>query len=189
MMIKPITKRREQLLTCIPDVLDYESLLYIGASNRRQQELKLFIEKKYNYIILEVWKLNVEWLKKRFKNVIEGDVRKIDKLELGLFDVIMWWHGPEHIREDKIVPVLNKLKNMTKKILITACPWGIYESNPQERNPHESHLSYLYPEFFEKLGWETNTIREKDMKGSNLLAWWRAKHSIRDNIPFGKNHD
>ena len=76
-------KRERQLLACIPDVLSYKSLLYIGAANYRQQALNLFIKKEYDCTI-------------------------------------------------------------------------------------------LYPEFFNKLGWETNMRGEMDIRGSNLLAWWRA---------------
>ena len=166
-----MNNREKQLLTCIPDVLDYESLLYIGAADYRQETLGLFIKKGYDYTILEIWEPNVEWLRKRFKNVVKGDVRDVSSLGLGLFDVVMWWHGPEHVKENEITPILDKLKRMTKKVLVTANPWGIYESGLQRGNPHESHLSYLYPGFFKKLGWQTNSIGKKDVKGSNLLAW------------------
>ena len=83
----------------------------------------------------------------------------------------MWWHGPEHIREDEIAPTFDKLKLITKKILIIACPWGIYEQNVIEGNPYEKHLSYLYPEFFENLGWQVDVIGKKDTQNNNLLAW------------------
>ena len=170
---RAITRRNKerQILRCIPDALNYGSLLYIGASDKRQQMLGLFIRNNYTYVILEIWRSNVEYLKLQFKNVIEGDVRNTDKLELGLFDIVMWWHGPEHVRENEIVPILDKLKLITKKILIIACPWGIYEQDVAGGNPHEKHLSYLYPEFFENLGWQTDAIGEKDTKNNNLMAW------------------
>lgn len=168
-----MNRKERQLLNCIPDVLNYKSLLYIGASNYRQETLGSFIERRYDYTILEIWHPNVKWLRKRFKNVIEGDVRNVNDFSLGFFDIVCWWHGPEHVRENEVTPVLEKLKNMTKKILITACPWGIYEQGASGGNPHEKHLSYLYPEFFEELGWETNAIGKKDVKGSNLIAWQR----------------
>lgn len=164
-------RKERQLLTCVPDVLNYKSLLYIGASGRRQKTLGLFINRGYDYTILEIWHPNVEWLRKRFKNVIEGDVRDIDDFNLGVFDIVCWWHGPEHVKENEVVPIFDKLKNMTKEILIAACPWGIYEQDAVDGNLHEIHFSYLYPEFFEKLGWKTSTFGKRDVKGSNLLAW------------------
>jgi len=166
-----VNRKERQLLAHVPDVMNYKSLLYIGASACRQETLGLFIKRGYDYTILEIWRPNVEWLRKRFKNVIEGDVRDINGFNLGNFDIICWWHGPEHLKEDELVPMLDKLENMTKKILITACPWGIYEQGAAEGNPHEIHYSYLYPEFFEKLGWKTSAMGRVDVKGSNLLAW------------------
>jgi len=170
-----IDEREDQLLTCIPDVLDYKSILYIGASRYRRQMLHLFIDKGYDYSILEIWKPYINWMRKHFKNIIEGDVRNVDDLKLGSFDIVMWWHGPEHIMENELVSTLDKLGDMTKKILITANPWGIYESGPQRGNPYEAHLSHLYPEFFNKLGWETDTIGEKNVPKSNLLSWQRKQ--------------
>lgn len=171
--------KERQLLTCIPDVLNHKSLLYIGASNKRQEVLSLFIKKNYVYTILEIWRSNVEYLKSKFKNVIEGDVRNVDKLGLGLFDIVMWWHGPEHVRKNEIVPIFDKLINMTKKTLIIACPWGIYEQDAAGGNPYEKHFSYLYPEFFENLGWQTSAIGIKDTTVNNLMAW---KHVMKISV-------
>ena len=163
--------KERQMLRCIPDVLNYESLLYIGASDKRQQMLELFIRNNYAYAILEIWQPNVKYLESRFKDVIEGDIRNIDKLGLGPFDIVMWWHGPEHVRENEIAPIFDKLKLITKRILIIACPWGIYEQDAVDGNPYEEHLSCLYPEFFERLGWQVDAIGEKDTLNNNLLAW------------------
>ena len=138
--------------------------------------LPLFLKVGYDYTILEIWKPNVMWLLRRQYNVIKADVQKMSKLSLGKFDIVMWWHGPEHLEEDRLyASSLKQLQALTGKILITACPWGKYTSRRVTKNPYEEHLSCLYPEFFESLGWATNTIGEKDREGSNLLAWWRKE--------------
>ena len=165
--------RENQLLKAIPDVLDYKSMLYIGINQVREEMLHLFKERDYDITILEAWKSNVDALKSKYPNIIWADVRDLDKIKfLPRFDIVMWWHGPEHIKERELPKILIELRMKALLYIIIACPWGIYEQGNCS-NPYEEHLAYLYPEFFKELGWQTDTIGKEDVKGSNLLAWKR----------------
>lgn len=166
-------RRRNQLLTCIPTILDYKSLLYIGAKKSRIRMIDLFITANYIIDIIEIWPLNIEGLKdfEGIRTIIKGDVRNVSEMNLASYDVVMWFHGPEHVQEKELYKILDDLKKISKKLIVTACPWGIYKQGKARGNIHEQHLSYLYPEFFKELGWEINTVGREDVKGSNLLAW------------------
>ena len=50
----------------------------------------------------------IKYLKKFYENVIQGDVREIDKIISKFYDVIVWWHGPEHIEKEKLESTLKK---------------------------------------------------------------------------------
>ena len=163
--------REKQLLEAIPEITNFKTVLYIGANKVRAQMLNLF--KKENVIILEVWPQNAEDMRQEGYNVIEADVRDLPSLDIGKFDAVIWWHGPEHVEEKKLPAILKAMEQKAKKAAIVACPWGRYEQGAVRGNPYEIHRSHLYPEFFIKLGWSVSTIGKKDRRGSNLLAWKR----------------
>jgi len=170
------TARAKQAFRAVPDLLNYKTLLYIGASKARAEMLSYFIEKDYNIAILEAWSENVLYYRKQLikkLSIIQADVRNVSKIPLANFDVVMWWHGPEHVEKIILSQVLNELYKHTNKILILACPWGRYVQQAVKGNPYEVHRSHLYPEFFKELGFKTSTLGKKDRRGSNLVAWKR----------------
>ena len=168
--------REKQLLRCIPTILDYKSLLYIGARKGLTQMLNLFIDASYTIDILEIWPDNAERLKslEGIREIVVGDVRNALKMNLEPYDVVMWWHGPEHVYEKELESVLNSLKSLANKFVVAACPWGINRQGKRGRNIHEEHVLSLYPEMFKEFGWKTDVIGNVDNKDgmiSNLLAW------------------
>ena len=108
-MNNPIQEEREkQVIKNIPELfaMKYQSVLYIGANQKRQHFIDLFEKSAYNKIvILEVFKNNFEFLKIKFSdripvpfNIIHGDVRNVDKNFKDTFDVVFFWHGIEHVQ-------------------------------------------------------------------------------------------
>lgn len=166
-------KRERQLLRCIPTILDYKTLLYIGARKGLTQMLDLFINASYTIDILEIWPENVAGLKdlKGVRNIIEGDVRNVHKMNFTTYDIVMWWHGPEHVYWQELEKILNNLKKLSNKFVVIACPLGVVPQGGKHENLAERHVSSLYPEIFTGFGWETDTIGEVDVSGSNLLVW------------------
>lgn len=173
--------REAQLKSCIPDVLNYKTALYIGARPSRKQIAGLLAGAGYAVYCLEIWPPNVAALREQnavaplFREILEGDARNAPSLGLGVFDVIIWWHGPEHIGRTEIEAAVAGLKGMTRELLILACPNGEVGQGPARGNPNEEHKAYLLPENFEALGFKTNTIGSRGRGGSNILAWWRPK--------------
>lgn len=166
--------RERQLLRAMPDILNYRTIFYIGISQVREEMFNLFVKKNYETTIMEAWQPNVEALRPRFPKIIQGDIRDLNALKLlPRFDIVMWWHGPEHVEERELPEILTWLHAKAKRYVIVACPWGVYKQGEVKGNPYEKHLSFLYPEFFQNLNWKTSVIGERDVRGSNLIAWKR----------------
>lgn len=174
------TYREIQLIENIPDVYDYKSVLYIGASTRRQEMVKNFRCHGYEIDIVEPFLTNVEYCKLMpgIDNVYESKIQTF--LPKRKYDIVMWWHGPEHLLRDEIVYTLNHIERMANKYVILACPWGKYEQGTTDGNIHENHTKHWYPQEFNRLGYKTNTIGKVDVPGSNLLAYKKIQGAINE---------
>ena len=70
--------RYDQLDRALPDIWKENTILYIGAHEGRIQFGDIIRENNLDIDILEIWKPNVDYLRKTvtwFNDVIEGDVR------------------------------------------------------------------------------------------------------------------
>lgn len=171
------SKKRKRQIAGIPKVYIYDTLLYVGASPDRFELVDEFYYAGYEIDVLEIWKpnftaleiLNQRW--KIFNKVMLGDVREVEEILQHQYDVIVFWHGPEHLHLNDFVPTIRKLEDFAKRLLICGCPVGDYPQGPVKGNFYEEHASSLFPEDFKKLGFKTSTLRRSPGRGSNLLAW------------------
>lgn len=164
------------------ELVSFNSVLYIGASARLKRPgirlKKLYFAEQLaeccDYVdLLEIWPENIEGLKDTppFRKLILGDARTIDEHVDQKYDLIFWWHGPEHIYEYEIPRTVEKMKRVCNKHIIFGCPWGIYEQGITYGNPHEEHKSHLQPEFYENLGFLTAVSNQSNHKNGNITAW------------------
>ena len=177
--------RLRQIQRCIPDLFGFKSVLYIGANMTRMQFVPVFVGADMMIDVVEIHTPNVRELesfnertriagRKWFRNIINADVRDIWKLdELLSYDVVFWWHGPEHVPLEDFEKTMRLLERFAIKIIVAGCPWGIYHQPAVRDNPHEIHVSHLTPREFINIGYTTNTIGRKNVRGSNILAWKR----------------
>jgi len=171
--------RRDQFLRRIPKALKYKTLLYIGANVKRMQMIEHFRAAKYRIDVVEIWPENVivlkEWNKKHrvFAKIYQADIRKFATTKK--YDVVMWWHGPEHVEIDELRAILARLEWSARHFIILASPWGNYPQGAAGGNPFEEHISALTPKTWSSLGYSSDTIGELDKLGSNLLAWKKIK--------------
>jgi hypothetical protein len=151
------------------------SLLYIGARPDAHSWLPELFLAGHSLTVLEVWPENTEGLRgdPRISRLIQGDVREIDTLPL-TFDMIFWWHGPEHLSYDEIGPTLARLEAKALRLVALACPYGYYPQGAHKGNPYEEHKTYLYPEQFTDWGYEVRTDGQEDEAGSEIVAWKRT---------------
>jgi len=169
-------KRALGLLKLAPDIFNHKSVLYIGAKKGRHDFLEDFQKSGCNITVLEIFKQNAEDLKgvSWISEVIEGDVCNFftDKK----FDVIFWWHGPEHIKEEKLAMTLKKLESFANNCVILGCPWGnVSQKIGVDENPFEEHVSFFNEGYFESLGYKTDYSGVKDTMGSNILSVKKVK--------------
>ena len=158
----------------------YSSVLYVGANKNRQHFLDLFAASGYERIVvLEAFEENYLHLRERFERqqggapyrVVHGRAQDVSTLGLGSFDVVFFWHGPEHLPHPEVAPTLGALERVAKKVVVCGMPFGLYEQGAEYGNPFEVHRSHLTPEFIESLGYVVDTLGARDREGSNLTAW------------------
>lgn len=165
--------RIEQMRVCIPNAFDYKSYLYVGAFVGRTSFLEFLGDK--DVMILEMFPPYAEGMAKRYSHfrVVCDDVRNVDRLLLeNEVDVMIWFHGPEHVMCNEVADILGRLEIITKNLIILGCPFGFYEQASDGVNIHgAAHLCHLYPEDFQRFGYNISVLGEKDVPLSNLLAW------------------
>jgi len=156
-------------------------MLYVGASPARFELVDLFCG-RYEIDVYEAFLPNVRGLikineeLKIFRAVMHGDITILDpEIVRDLYDIVLWHHGPEHIRRKKLRSALETLEAIAKHLVILGCPFGRAPQGPVKGNKYERHLSTLYPEDFEKLGYKTATIRKAGARGAHILAWKKLK--------------
>ena len=188
------------LLNAVPDIYDYKTLLYIGAAiriryPREMMFIPYFKEAGYSIDVLEAWPPNVANLRKMntegwmfpdgqigpglFDEIFQGDIRELaagseycPKVKDG-YDVILWHHGPEHVREMDVPPILKYMEETANKIACIGCPNGDMWTGPIYGNPLDSHTASFRLDFFRKLGWKAKTSAKGDTK-SRIIAWKRT---------------
>jgi hypothetical protein len=172
--------REAQFKSAIPEALELRTILYIGAKPARMQILPIFFGNGRVIDVLEAWPANIDALiglnekSKVFRRIFLGDVRKAEILES--YELVLFWHGPEHLAIQDLPFVLAKLEAAATRLVVLASPWGRYSQGATEGNPFERHRSSLYPEDLAGFGYQTAVHGERDRKGSNLIAWkWIRK--------------
>lgn len=164
--------RANHLADLAPKLFKYKSVLYVGARIDRSDFLSNFKNNGSKITILEIHKPNVNYFKTLpwVSEVIEGDVTEFKSNHK--YDVVFWWHGPEHIEKSKLADTLKNLESITKKIIVLGCPWGEVPQNRniEQENPYEKHVSYFDIGEFEKFGYKTDYSGIKDNSGSNIIS-------------------
>lgn len=91
---------------------------------------------------------------------IQGDVREISGLDLGLFDLIVWWHGPEHIYPHELAPTIQSLEALVAPggAIILGSPDGWQSQTNDDGNLHNDHVSGPDTEFYQSLGYQVHRV-------------------------------
>ena len=162
-------QRYEQLVKNIPNLKSLKTILYIGVwPDRFQFETQL---KKigYDITIIEAFYPYVAQSRARGYEAFHSDICEFTTDRE--WDVVMWWHGPEHI-EKKILPqTLKSLEKMANNYVVLGVPWGKYSQGNKDDNKWMIHKATLFPNDFLELGYKVETLGKENKRGSNLLAW------------------
>lgn len=176
------TDRRPSLMRLAPDIFAQKTVLYIGARPGRTDFLVSesselgpgFIENGFVSDILEAFEPNANYFRSvdKIRNVYCGDVKDIDTLlpSGASYDVVFWWHGPEHVRESELATTVSAIERRATKYVVLGCPWGRFDQNAIDGNKYECHLAHLDHAIFEEMGYEVECLGHKNARGSNITA-------------------
>lgn len=171
----------------VPELFQPGTLLNVGANRIRFEMLDDLHRVGRRVTLLEIWPANAGHYKgdRRIERVALGDVCRLDDLRadpaqgLGTFDVVLWWHGPEHIDRDDLAATVTQLERAAERLVILGCPWGVYPQGEFMGNPHDAHRASLYPDDFLKLGYDVATIGQADHPDGSIIAWKRIERPER----------
>ena len=124
--------------------------------------------------VVEAFEPNVQFIRDLtwVEEVIHSDIRRFSSNKE--FDIVFWWHGPEHISSADLAKVVRRLEVHATKAVVLGCPWGRYEQTAKDGNPYEAHLSQYDHGDFERLGFEVEYLGNRDSRGSNITAVKRS---------------
>jgi len=169
--------RRRSLLRLVPDLFmgTYKSVLYVGATGNSTAFLPEFRRAEYNITIIEAFLQNYHSLIKEHKGLFDfinqGLIEDFNPPGGRRYDVIFWWHGPEHVEEERLPGILRRIEGFGNRLVILGCPWGRYRLGAKDGNPYEVHRAYYYPEMFIGLGYDrVECLGEADVPGSNITS-------------------
>jgi len=173
----------------VPNLWTARRVLNIGANRCANpglvDELK---EAGAKVHLLEAWDQNVTYYRKKdktkFASIAQGDVRDLPG-EMGLFDAVVWWHGPEHLPADEWPIAVRVLESMAP-LVILGCPWGMWEQGEADGNPFEVHQSSIYPEDLTSCGYTVRAIGMGADNSSYLVAWIGDSGGSKDEWYYAK---
>lgn len=167
-----------QLLRELSRTEKINSFLNIGFHDYQDIRTRWWIDicraNSIDWKILEIFETNVVRFKEQapaadHHRIVTGCVSRISEIFDQHFDVVLHWHGPEHLERDMFLHALPGLINRTGKLLILGCPDGHEEQGEAYNNPYEKHLSFWTIEDFASLGFQTQQV--KDKKPGHITAF------------------
>jgi hypothetical protein len=165
-----------QILDVFPEIINgkEKTALYVGANRSRAFFLDALWSFGYEVDIIEIYKENFDFIKNnyKFRNLIFGDIQSC---ELEEYDLIFWYHGPEHIEKENFQVTLERLEEKANDIVL-GCPKNdhhIYEKDP---NIFEKHLWKICEEDFVSLGYCVE-VRKREKAVDNIVAYKNCRIS------------
>jgi len=139
-----------------------KKVLNIGFVNLPDMSIRiaqsLGINPEFTY--LEIFESNYERGKLQCPEhkFVHGDVRNIKNLIQDKFDLIVWWHGPEHIYEHELVETISNIESLLNDggAIILGSPDGWLEQHNDDGNEHNDHFSGPDTAFYESLHYEVH---------------------------------
>jgi len=181
-------QRVAQLNKEIPELLTSQqpgkTVLYVGATPWRFQMGRELHEAGYDITLLEAYRPYANHYREHpwLSEVICDDIRNITRLGK-TWDLVVWWHGPEHIGESELPSALSDIESVTKDFVILGSPWGKNLQGATGGNSFCEHKSHYDTGTFTNLGYETRTLGSKSDPSTwcHILAWKRLDSDVTDS--------
>lgn len=100
---------------------------------------------------------------------MQGDINDINTILPQKYDVIIHWHGPEHLLKDDYIELLPAIESCANKMVLLGSPNGIEEQGIAFNNPNEEHISFWSEEDYQGLGYKTEHVYDK--APGHITAW------------------
>jgi len=146
-------------------------LLYVGANQLRPpHHANTLFNAGWHLDLLEIFPGNIEHHRRGplFRNIILGDVRTAPIAD-NRYDIVMWWHGIEHIPKQDAEMALANLERWAADLVVLGCPNGDSPQGPEYGNDAEIHQWSVYPGDLESFGYEVEAYECVGRR--HLLAW------------------
>jgi glycosyltransferase involved in cell wall biosynthesis len=182
-------ERIHHLRLRVPDVFQYRTALYIGASRREHALVPTLCLTGYAVDVVEVWVPYLEELRalnanqRYFREILQGDVRSLNRaIGNRRYDVVFWWHGPEHVRPEELPGALAQMERAALRLAVIGTTHGKMVNGPVDGNPANEQQWAPTPEAFTALGWEASSTWPKPHPASHLVAWKRMARVCRNGL-------
>ena len=176
--------RTQSLQRLAPDLFQHKTVLNIGARTSRFDYGTQFRDAGCEITILEPFGENVEYLRTLpwVHEVVQGDVRDLSHFKESdqKFDVVFWWHGPEHVVEKELLEVLPELEKICTHLIVLGCPWGNYPQGEVHNNPYEHHVGHYAHDIFEKFDYNVECLGTQHVAGSNITSVKRLSPKVEE---------
>jgi len=148
----------------IPHKEHIKKVLNIGFVNLPDASVRVINALGINseFTHLEIFETNFNSGKKQYPhhNFVLGDVRNIKNLLKDKFDLIVWWHGPEHIYEHELISTIAAIETLSNEngVIILGSPNGWQEQYGLDGNIHNDHVSGPDSDFYQNIGYESHVV-------------------------------
>ena len=147
-----------------------KKLLYVGANCMRAFFLDILNSIGYVIDIIEIFEGNAKCIEEqyKFRNLIVGDIADEENIKEN-YDVIFWYHGPEHVDKDKFKKIDELLKNKTK-LIILGCPENDILQGEVYGNVFEKHVWSISQQDLIDLKYSTAKCKRNGTT-DNIIGW------------------
>lgn len=167
-------REQEELREYIPELFDGRggNALYIGANQvRPPHHAGTLAQYGWELHLLEAFMGNVEFhgANKLWETIYLGNVLCVEQLPKRAFDVVFWWHGPEHVPFERLGVALDNIEDCAESLVVLGCPHGLQKQDSVYGNKLEAHLWDVEPCDLEAVGYNVVPYLAHPMR--HLLAW------------------
>ena len=198
-----LEERKADLRKLFPNVFassqEKRTCLNIGAYPDRVEIYDELKDAGWEVDLLEIWKENCQYFSKTdfFSNIYHLNAIDIDTLSPRMWDMILWWHGPEHVTIGEFNVIIPRLIGRARSLVITGSPYqgrvhdDIDDLNSKRTqialkkhrgNLHQFHRWSCEKEDFVKFGMETyistpsaECVPDEALRQQkrNIISWLR----------------
>ena len=166
-------KEQQVLRENIPSLFEGsgKELLYVGANQiRPPHHAGTLVECGWTLHLLEAFMGNIEFhgANELWETITWGNVTKREEIPKRTFDVVMWWHGVEHVARETLSDALINVQGMATTLVVLGCPHGRSPQQPVYGNKLERHKWSVFPKDLEKYGYE---VVPYQVHVPHMLAW------------------